>query len=92
MVEALFGYEGVAIQFTFQAGRRVDPENLLPNEIVYEKTSSIPEGTEVIKQTGKKGYKCSTYRILYQGGKQISKTLLSTDTYKPQKQIVQTNK
>ena len=61
-------------------------------EIVYEKTSSIPEGTEVIKQTGKKGYKCSTYRILYQGGKQISKTLLSTDTYKPQKQIVQTNK
>lgn len=41
MVEALFGYEGVAIQFTFQAGRRVDPENLLPNEIVYEKTISV---------------------------------------------------
>lgn len=39
--EALFGYEGEAIQFTFQAGRRVDPEYILPNEIVYEKTISV---------------------------------------------------
>ena len=58
----------------------------------YEHSSEIPKGTEVIKQTGKLGYKCSTYRVLYQNGKLISKTLLSTDTYKPQKQIVQTNK
>ena len=61
-------------------------------ETVYERTTSIPAGTEVIKQTGKYGYKCSTYRVLYQNGKQISKDLLSTDTYKPQKQIIQTNK
>ena len=60
--------------------------------ITYEHSSSIPKGTEFIKQTGKYGYKCSTYRVLYQNGKLISKTLLSTDTYKPQKQIVQTNK
>ncbi len=58
----------------------------------YEHSSSIPKGTEYIKQTGKYGYKCSTYKVLYQNGKLISKTLLSTDTYKPQKQIVQTNK
>ena len=61
-------------------------------ETVYERTTSIPAGTEVIKQTGKYGYKCSTYRVLYQNGQQISKDLLSTDTYKPQKQIIQTNK
>ena len=61
-------------------------------ETVYERTSSIPEGTEVIKQTGKYGYKCSTYKVLYQNGKIVSKTLLSTDTYKPQKQIVQVHK
>ncbi len=61
-------------------------------ETVYERTSSVPEGTEVIKQTGKYGYKCSTYKVLYQNGKIVSKTLLSTDTYKPQKQIVQVHK
>lgn len=61
-------------------------------EIVYENTTSIPKGTEVIKQTGKYGYKCSTYRVLYKNGKLVSKDLLSTDTYKPQKQIVQINK
>lgn len=58
-------------------------------EIVYERSSSVPSGAEVIKQTGKYGYKCSTYRVLYQNGQLVSKTLLSTDTYKPQKQIVQ---
>lgn len=61
-------------------------------EIVYEYSSSVPEGTEIIKQTGKYGYKCSTYKVLYQNGKLVSKTLLSTDTYKPQKQIVQVHK
>lgn len=61
-------------------------------ETVYEYSSSVPEGAEIIKQTGKYGYKCSTYRILYQNGKLVSKTLLSTDTYKPQKQIVQVHK
>lgn len=58
-------------------------------ETVYEHSSSVPVGSEFIKQTGKYGYKCSTYRVLYQNGKLVSKTLLSTDTYKPQKQIVQ---
>lgn len=58
-------------------------------ETIYEHSSSVPEGSEFIKQTGKYGYKCSTYRVLYQNGKLLSKTLLSTDTYKPQKQIVQ---
>lgn len=61
-------------------------------DTTYEYVSSIPEGTEVIKQTGKYGYKCSTYRVLYQSGKVVSKTLLSTDTYKPQKQIIQKHK
>ena len=61
-------------------------------ETVYERSSSVPEGTEIIKQTGKYGYKCSTYRVLYQNGNLISKTLISTDTYKPQKQIVQVHR
>lgn len=58
-------------------------------ETVYEKSASVPVGTEVVKQSGKYGYKCSTYRVLYKNGIAVSKTLLSTDTYRPQKRIIQ---
>lgn len=61
-------------------------------ETTYEYLSSIPAGTQVIKQTGKEGYKCSTYRILTQNGRVVSKELLSTDTYKPQNQIIQVHR
>ena len=61
-------------------------------QVVYENSTSIPKGTESIKQTGKYGYKSSTYRVLYLNGKVVSKTLLSTDTYKPLDQIVLVNK
>lgn len=54
----------------------------------YEYSSNIPIGKEEIKQVGKKGYKCSTYKILSLGEKEISRTLLSTDTYKSQKEII----
>lgn len=54
----------------------------------YEYSSSIPIGKEELKQVGKKGYKCSTYKILSLGEKEISRTLLSTDTYKAQKEII----
>ena len=58
----------------------------------YEYSSSIPAGKEEIKQVGKNGYKCSTYKILSLGEKEISRTLLSTDTYKSQKEIILKNK
>lgn len=61
-------------------------------ETVYQKDTSIPAGTEVVKQSGKEGYKCSTYRVLSLNGNEVSKTLLSTDTYKPQERIILTNK
>lgn len=54
----------------------------------YEYSSSVPAGKEEIKQVGKNGYKCSTYKILSLGEKEISRTLLSTDTYKSQKEII----
>lgn len=58
----------------------------------YEYSSKIPAGQEVVKQTGKYGYKCSTYKVVTFGDKEISRTLLSTDTYKPQKEIIQKHK
>ena len=54
----------------------------------YEYSSSVSVGKEEIKQVGKNGYKCSTYKILSLGEKEVSRTLLSTDTYKSQKEII----
>ncbi len=54
----------------------------------YEYSSNIPIGKEELKQVGKNGYKCSTYKVLSLGEKEISRTLLSTDTYKSQKEII----
>ena len=54
----------------------------------YEYSSNVPLGKEEIKQVGKNGYKCSTYKILSLADKEISRTLLSTDTYKSQKEII----
>ena len=61
-------------------------------ETTYEYSSKIPVNQEYIKQTGKYGYKCSTYKVVSYGDQEISRTLLSTDTYKPQKQIIQKHK
>lgn len=58
-------------------------------DVIYEYSSKIPVGQEFTKQTGKYGYKCSTYKIVSYGDQEISRTLLSTDTYKPQKAIIQ---
>lgn len=55
---------------------------------IYEYSSNIPIGEEELKQVGKKGYKCSTYKIVSLGENEISRILLSTDTYKPQKEII----
>ena len=54
----------------------------------YEYSSIVPVGKEEIKQVGKNGYKCSTYKILSLGEREVSRTLLSTDTYKSQKEII----
>lgn len=58
-------------------------------KITYEPTSTLLPGAEYIKQSGKYGYKVSTYKILSQNGKEVSRVLLSTDTYKPQERIIQ---
>ena len=60
-----------------------------PNQTVYEKNSSLPEGTEKVIQKGYTGSKSIAYKILKYNGKTISKTVLSKDTYKPMNKIVQ---
>ena len=60
----------------------------IPYEIIYENDSSLESGTEVVTQEGQKGCKSITYKILKKNGKEISRSVLSTDTYSPMNKYI----
>lgn len=54
-----------------------------PYETKYIDDTSLSAGSQVKVQTGARGAKVQTYKILKRNGQVISRTLISTDTYKP---------
>ena len=60
----------------------------IPFTTKYEDDPSLPAGTEKVIQNGSNGCKSQTYKILYKNGVEISRTLISTDTYKPHNKVV----
>lgn len=59
-----------------------------PYSVVYEEDPTMEEGKEKVSQYGANGCKSITYKILKQNGVEISKTVLSSDTYKPMNKII----
>ena len=53
----------------------------IPYDVIYENDSSLASGKEIVTQGGQKGCKSITYKILKQNGKEVSRSVLSTDTY-----------
>lgn len=53
----------------------------IPFTTKYEEDSSLPVGTEKVKQKGANGLKTETYMTKLLNGKPVSTTLLSRDTY-----------
>jgi len=62
--------------------------NYIPYKVVYENDSSLPEGTENVTQRGANGFKSITYKILRLNGVEVSRSVLSTDTYDPMHKYV----
>lgn len=60
-----------------------------PRNVVYRKTTSLATGKQRVVQSGYDGYKTRTYKILKQNGNVVSKTLLSTDTYRMLQKIIE---
>ncbi len=60
----------------------------IPFGVKYVNDSTLAQGKEVIEQAGYNGCKSETYRILKLNGKEISRTLLSRDTYAAMQRIV----
>lgn len=60
----------------------------IPFTTEYKDDNSLPAGTTKVTQYGSNGCKSQTYKILYKDGKEVSRTLLSSDTYKPHNQVI----
>ena len=60
----------------------------IPYTTKYEDDPSLPAGTEKVIQNGSNGCKSQTYKILYKNGVEVSRTLISTDSYRPHNKVV----
>lgn len=62
--------------------------NYTPYKVKYEDDSSLKPGQEKVSQYGLQGCKSITHRIVKLNGQEISKEVLSTDTYSPLDKII----
>lgn len=56
--------------------------------VIYEEDSTLPAGTERVTQNGMNGCKSITYKVLKLNGNEVSRTVLSSDSYDPMNKIV----
>lgn len=60
-----------------------------PAGVSYQADETVPQGTTTVLQAAHTGKKVQVYKNLYQGdGTLISRTLISTDTYRPGDKII----
>ena len=66
----------------------VETVSTIPYETKYQTDTSLPNGTEKLKQKGANGVIVKAYKIIKQNGITVSKELLSKDTYNPLEKII----
>ena len=59
-----------------------------PFKVIREEDSSLAPGKEKVVQNGMNGCKSITYKILKLNGKEVSRTVLSSDTYDAMNKII----
>ncbi|MBQ6992148.1 MAG: VanW family protein [Clostridia bacterium] len=62
--------------------------NYIPYSTVYKDDPSLEPGVEKVKQSGMNGCKSITYKIKKLNGVEVSREVLSSDTYKPMNKII----
>ena len=88
-----YGVVTAEIYGTFEEKEyEIEIENNLDEVIEYETTYvkdyNLDEGTEEVKQNGSNGAISTTYKITKYKGAEVSRELLSSDTYSPLEKIV----
>lgn len=59
-----------------------------PFKVVYENDSSLAEEQQKVSQNGMNGCKSITYKVVKLNGTEVSRTVLSSDTYDPMNKII----
>ncbi len=59
-----------------------------PFKVVYQDDSSLAEGKQSVTQNGMNGCKSITYKVVKLNGSEVSRTVLSSDTYDPMNKII----
>lgn len=59
-----------------------------PFKVIYEEDSSLAEGQQRVVQNGMNGCKSITYKVVKLNGTEVSRTVLSSDTYDPMNKII----
>ena len=62
--------------------------NYVPYKVVYENDTSLAPGVERVSQYGLQGCKSTTYRIRRLNGEEVSREVVSTDTYSALNKII----
>lgn len=59
-----------------------------PFKVIYEEDSSLAEGQQRVVQNGMNGCKSITYKVVKLNGSEVSRKVLSSDTYDPMNKII----
>ena len=77
------------------AGKRVEVEtvttNTYPYSTEYVLNTALEYGTQRQTQSGKDGYQCETYQLIYSGDTLVERRLANKSYYKSQTRIVEAN-
>lgn len=76
--------EDVEYEISFQSAT----VSTIPSSTKYQEDSTLPVGTEKVKQQGANGKIVETYKIMKLNGQVVSKTLISRDTYNAMQKII----
>ncbi len=79
--------EGVTIDLESEVTKTIQA----PEGIKYVQNTDLPSGTSKKTVSARKGYEVSTYKVWYQNGKETSRELLCTSTYKAYQETVEYN-
>lgn len=79
--------EGVTIDLESKIVKTMEP----PSDVKYVYNAELEYGTSKTTVKARKGYVVETYKVWYKDGKETSRELMHTSTYKTYQQVVQYN-
>ncbi|MDR2506103.1 MAG: VanW family protein [Oscillospiraceae bacterium] len=81
---------------TLGEGKVIDLESVTtkttqPGEPVYTRNTGLAAGTSVTKINARTGYEVTTYKVIYQNGKEVSRDVFYRSAYRPYTKQVEYN-